>query len=58
MYTHKRGRDRLTNLFVRRGIPEHIPHDNDTEFTAKAVRSWFQRLGRYNVVHRTEKTME
>ncbi len=37
--------DRLTNLFVCHGIPEHIRSDNGSEFTAKAVRSWLQRLG-------------
>jgi len=37
--------DRLTSLFVCRGIPEHIRSDNGSEFTAKAVRSWLQRLG-------------
>jgi len=35
----------LTSLFVCRGIPEHIRSDNGSEFTAKAVRSWLQRLG-------------
>ena len=37
--------DRLTNLFVCRGIPEYIRSDNGSEFTAKAVRSWFLHLG-------------
>ena len=37
--------DSLTSLFVCRGIPEHIRSDNGSEFTAKAVRSWLQRLG-------------
>ena len=37
--------DRLTSLFVCRGIPEHIRSDNGSEFTAKAVRSWLKRLG-------------
>ena len=27
------------------GFPEHIRSDNGSEFTAKAVRSWLQRLG-------------
>lgn len=36
--------DRLTSLFVCRGIPEHIRSDNGSEFTAKAVRSWLKRL--------------
>ena len=36
--------DRLTSLFVCRGIPEHIRSDNGSEFTAQAVRSWLKRL--------------
>jgi len=35
----------LFNLFVFRSIPEHIRSDNGVEFTAKAVRSWLDRLG-------------
>jgi len=37
--------DQLFNLFVLRGIPEHIRSDNGPEFTAKAVRGWLARLG-------------
>ena len=37
--------DRLFNLFVFRGIPEHIRSDNGPEFTGKAIRSWLNRLG-------------
>ena len=36
--------NQLFNLFVFRGIPEHIRSDNGPEFTAKAVRKWLQRL--------------
>ena len=35
----------LAELFVTRGVPEHIRSDNGPEFTAKAVRHWLQRLG-------------
>ena len=35
---------RLTELFIRRGIPGHIRSDNGPEFTAKAVRGWLGRL--------------
>jgi len=35
----------LFNLFIFRGIPEHIRSDNGPEFTAKAIRSWLNRLG-------------
>ncbi len=37
--------ERLAELFLTRGIPEHIRSDNGPEFTAKAVREWLVRLG-------------
>ena len=37
--------DQLFNLFVFRGIPEHIRSDNGPEFTARAVRKWLNRMG-------------
>jgi putative transposase len=37
--------DLLFQLFILRGIPEHIRSDNGPEFTAKAVRKWLNRLG-------------
>ncbi len=37
--------DRLFELFILRGIPEHIRSDNGPEFTAKEVRKWLARLG-------------
>jgi putative transposase len=37
--------DILFNLFIFRGIPEHIRSDNGPEFTAEAVRKWLNRLG-------------
>ncbi len=37
--------DQLFNLFVFRGIPEHIRSDNGPEFTAKAIRKWLARMG-------------
>ena len=37
--------DQLLNLFILRGIPEHIRSDNGPEFTAKAIRKWLERLG-------------
>ena len=36
--------DLLFELFIFRGIPEHIRSDNGPEFTAKAVRKWLERL--------------
>ena len=35
----------LTDLFARRGVPEHLRSDNGSEFTAEAVRTWLKRLG-------------
>jgi len=37
--------DQLFELFILRGIPEHIRSDNGPEFTAKAVRNWLESLG-------------
>lgn len=35
----------LGELFLERGIPEHIRSDNGPEFTARAVRQWLRDLG-------------
>ena len=35
----------LYELFLFRGIPEHIRSDNGSEFTAAAVRKWLARMG-------------
>ncbi len=37
--------DVLFHLFIFWGIPEHLRSDNGPEFTAKAIRSWLNRLG-------------
>jgi putative transposase len=37
--------DQLYNLFIFRGIPDHIRSDNGPEFTSKAIRKWLGRLG-------------
>ncbi len=37
--------DQLFHLFVFRGIPEHMRSDNGTEFTAREIRKWLNRLG-------------
>jgi len=37
--------DLLFDLFIFRGIPEHIRSDNGPEFTARAIRRWLGRLG-------------
>lgn len=37
--------DWLFELFIMKGIPEHIRSDNGPEFTANEVRKWLARLG-------------
>ena len=37
--------ERLTGLFVRRGVPQHIRSDNGPEFAARRVREWLGRIG-------------
>lgn len=37
--------DVLTNLFIDRGVPDHIRSDNGSEFTAKTIKAWLARLG-------------
>ena len=34
----------LDDLFIRRGVPEHIRSDNGSEFTAQGVREWLSLL--------------
>jgi len=36
--------ERLSDLFVRRGVPDHIRSDNGPEFTAKKVTEWLDRV--------------
>ena len=37
--------DQLFQLFIFRGIPDHIRSDNGPEFTARSIRHWLNRLG-------------
>jgi putative transposase len=37
--------ERLSDLFVRTGVPAHIRSDNGLEFTATRVRKWLERFG-------------
>jgi len=37
--------ERLSDLFVRRGVPEYIRSDNGSEFTAQKVTEWLERVG-------------
>jgi transposase InsO family protein len=50
MYVSRRIRsedvlEQLYELFLTRGVPEHIRSDNGAEFTARAVRNWLEDLG-------------
>ena len=36
--------ERLSDLFVRHGVPDYIRSDNGPEFTAQTVRSWPDRV--------------
>ena len=37
--------DVLSDLFILRGIPDHIRSDNGPEFIAKALREWIATVG-------------
>ena len=37
--------DVLSDLFILRGVPDHIRSDNGPEFIAKAVREWIVAVG-------------
>jgi putative transposase len=37
--------DLLSDLFILRGVPDHIRSDNGPEFVAKAVRDWIAAVG-------------
>jgi transposase InsO family protein len=37
--------DVLSDLFILRGVPEHIRSDNGAEFTANAVQDWITAVG-------------
>lgn len=37
--------NRLYDLFIARGVPDHIRSDNGSEFTADRIREWLSRIG-------------
>ena len=43
-WQHNGVMETLSELFLLRGCPEYIRSDNGSEFTAKAIREWLQRL--------------
>ena len=36
--------ERLSDLFIRRGVPDYVRSDNGPEFTAKRVKEWLARV--------------
>lgn len=36
---------KLSELFITKGVPAHIRSDNGSEFSAKELRGWLERLG-------------
>lgn len=36
--------ERLSDLFVHRGVPDHIRSDNGSEFSANRVRDWQKKV--------------
>ena len=37
--------ERLSDLFIRWGVPDHLRSDNGPEFTSAKVREWLARVG-------------
>jgi transposase InsO family protein len=35
----------IADLFLIKGVPDHIRSDNGPEFTAKVIREWLERIG-------------
>ncbi len=52
--THNAVLHRLTDLFFRRGIPEHISIDNGTKFSGKSGTQLAESFGSENAVHRAQ----
>jgi transposase InsO family protein len=55
--THDAVMHRLTDLFFRRGIPEHIRSDNGSEFSGKSSTQLAESYWCENTVHRARESM-
>jgi len=49
--------ERLSDLFVRRGVPKYIRSDNGSEFTAYKVRDWLERVQVHTLLYRTGQSV-
>lgn len=49
--------DVLSDLFILRGVPEHIRSDNGPEFIAKAVQDWIAAVGAKDCLYRARQPM-
>ena len=49
--------ERLSDLFICRGVPDYVRSDNGPEFTAHRVRDWLETRRGEDVVHRTWFTL-
>jgi putative transposase len=36
--------ERLSDLFIRRDVPDYVRSDNGPEFTAKRAKDWLERV--------------
>ena len=43
--SHRDVMDRLTGLFIERGVPECLRSDIGLEFTAQSIRDWLKAIG-------------
>ena len=49
--------ERLSDLFICRGVPDYVRSDNGPEFTAHRVRDWLETVEVKTLVHRTGFTL-
>ena len=49
--------ERLSEVMLWRGIPEHIRSDNGPEFVARKLRQWLGKSGHGEPVHRARQPL-